>query len=113
MYKVQHLLDDERIREFKTNDEFIAFGKTICNENDDSDDFIIIGVDDVVDYIETYCSNLKVLTFVTKDQTINELVNNPEYKENLKEMLELYFTDRPYAYQDWKDWFNKEPHTLK
>ena len=109
MYKVQHTLDDEIIREFKNESEFIAFGKIIAEENGDSVDVPMLNnVENVAVYIENYCDNFKLLTPVTQEQVIDEMVNNPSYKDNLKEILEFYFKDRPYAYdgvEGWKQWF--------
>jgi dTDP-glucose pyrophosphorylase len=36
---------------------------------------------------------------------IKELIENPDYKENLKEILGLYFKQNPDMFQEWKQWF--------
>lgn len=37
---------------------------------------------------------------------IATLVNNPDYRSNLEEILEIYFQQNPDALQDWQGWLN-------
>jgi len=43
---------------------------------------------------------------VTKAEIIKEIIENPDYKPNLYEILNRYFDRCPLSYNDWKRWFN-------
>ena len=42
---------------------------------------------------------------MTKKEIINELIENPEYKSNLYEILDAFFGGNAIALQEWDDWF--------
>ena len=44
------------------------------------------------------------MIFDTED-IINELLNNPEYRGNLRAIVHYYFDICPSDLKDWKDWF--------
>jgi len=39
------------------------------------------------------------------ERTINELTTNPDYSDNVKEILALYFKANPDALENWSEWF--------
>jgi len=62
MYEIMHLLDDnEKISNFSTETELIAFTKVILEENGDSENFICHNANDCLSYIENYCGNLQII----------------------------------------------------
>lgn len=40
-------------------------------------------------------------------KVIDSLVDNADYSDNVREILEIYFTNNHKAYKAWEDWFNK------
>jgi hypothetical protein len=42
---------------------------------------------------------------VTKDFVISELINNTDYRDNLAEILTIYFSQNPDALKEWIRWF--------
>jgi len=60
MYKVYNNVEDKTI--FSGNErEFIEFMNIIKNENQDVD-YSIIGISDVIEYVEDYCGNLDLIS---------------------------------------------------
>ena len=58
--KVYNNVDDKVIFESNSETELIDFVNAIRIENEDFD-FSIIGMADCVEYVEDYCSNLKLI----------------------------------------------------
>jgi len=42
---------------------------------------------------------------ITVDMVVKELIENPDYRENLEEILEQYFYDKPKMLKEWQEWF--------
>lgn len=42
---------------------------------------------------------------MTKEEVIDELLDNPDYKENLGEILHIFFEQNPKSLKEWKNWF--------
>jgi len=57
---VIHHLEDGKISEFKTDQEFYRFVHKIMTENGDDFGFLYAKGIDAIDYIDNYCDNLKL-----------------------------------------------------
>jgi hypothetical protein len=78
MYTVHNNVEDKII--FHGSEiQFIYFMKKILKENEDHEDFSILGISDATDYLENYCANLDMVANPLKD-----------FKEALKNLLEEY-----------------------
>ena len=60
-FKIKHIMDDEKVSEFKTDSEFIHFVRKVAVENED-EELSILSVGEAKDYLENYCDNLKLMT---------------------------------------------------
>jgi hypothetical protein len=64
MYRILHNLDNEKITELEHDAAFVEFVERIAHENDDSDMFPEISINELdraMDYLLNYCPNLTLL----------------------------------------------------
>lgn len=59
MYKILNNVENQIIKSFNTDDEFVDFIKKIASENDD-DNILISNKIQAINYLQTYCSNLEL-----------------------------------------------------
>jgi len=43
-----------------------------------------------------------------EELAVKELIENPDYRENLEEIVNTFFTEHLDAHKEWCDWFKKE-----
>lgn len=60
MYKILNNVENQIIKSFNTDDEFVDFIKKIASENDD-DNILISNKIQAINYLQTYCSNLDLV----------------------------------------------------
>ncbi len=51
----------------------------------------------------------EIKIFRTADDVIEQLTTNPDYTENVKEIINLFFRANPDSLTEWLDWFNGKP----
>lgn len=44
-----------------------------------------------------------------QDKVIEEILTNPSYKDNARDILRRYFEHNPITYQEWLQWFRGDP----
>ena len=59
-YRVKNVVTEMIVGEFKTDNEFTYFMRKVAVENDD-EDLSITCISEAMDYLNNYCSNLKLI----------------------------------------------------
>lgn len=86
---------------------FDVCGKFLkADKSDDSalfDYFISIG-NETFGVLDDWCEDMNNSDLIT-ELVKSELINNPDYKENISDILDIYFRDNPDALNSWLNWF--------